>query len=266
MTRLPTLRELFALLAGAATVFGFAPFGAAIVPIATLALLALMAQDAATPRSAAWLGFAFGFGLFGAGVSWVYVALNTFGGMPLPLAAVATAGFCAYLALFPAAAGWLAARFTSPRSWQRALAGAAAWTAMEWLRSVLFTGFGWLSQGYSQPPGSALAGYAPIGGTFAVTLAVALAAAFLALAIDAFARDARRRAVAWLVAIAAIGLEGFVLGQIVWTSPAGAPVAVSLVQGNVAQDVKFDPDFRQRTFDLYAELVRGSRGRLVVLP
>jgi len=266
MTRLMTLRELFALLAGAATVFGFAPFGAAIVPVTTLALLVLMAQDAATPRIAARLGFAFGFGLFGAGVSWVYVALNTFGEMPLPLAAVATAAFCGYLAVFPAAAGWLAARFTAPRSWQRALAGAAAWTAMEWLRSVLFTGFGWLSLGYSQPPASALAGYAPIGGTFAVTLAVALAAAFLALAIDAFARDARGRAVAWLAAIAAIGFHGFVLGQIEWTSPAGAPVAVSLVQGNVAQDVKFDPDFRQRTFDLYAELVRESRGRLVVLP
>ncbi|MBK6600291.1 MAG: hypothetical protein IPG28_01710 [Betaproteobacteria bacterium] len=50
---------------------------------------------------AAQLGFAFGLGLFDAGVSWVYVALNTFGGMPLPLAAMATAGFCAYLALFP---------------------------------------------------------------------------------------------------------------------------------------------------------------------
>jgi apolipoprotein N-acyltransferase len=266
MTRLPTLREQFALLVGAATVFGFAPFGAALVPIAMLTLLALMWQDAAMPRLAARLGFAFGLGLFGAGVSWVYVALNTFGGMPLPLAAVATAGFCAYLALFPAAAGWLAARFTAPRSWQRAIAGAAAWTAMEWLRSALFTGFGWLSLGYSQPPGSLLAGYAPIGGTFAVTLAVAFAAAFLALAIDAFARAAPGRAIAWLAAILAIGLEGGVLGQFTWTAPVGAPVAVSLVQGNVAQDAKFDPEFRQRTFDLYAELVHASRGRLVVLP
>ncbi len=52
----------------------------------------------------------------------------------------------------------------------------------------------------------------------------------------------------------------------VWTFPAGAPVAVSLVQGNVTQDLKFDPGFRSRTFDLYAELVHASRGRLVVLP
>ncbi len=173
MRGLPSLRAQFAFLAGAATVFGFAPFGAAIVPVVMFALLVLLWQDAAMPRIAARLGFAFGFGFFVAGVSWVYVALNTFGGMPLPLAAAGTAGFCAYLALFPGAAGWLCARWTARRSWQRAVAGAAAWTAMEWVRSWLFSGFGWLSLGYSQLPGSPLAGYAPIGGVFLVTLAVA---------------------------------------------------------------------------------------------
>jgi apolipoprotein N-acyltransferase len=266
MKWVPSLRAQFACLAGAATVFGFAPFGAALVPPVMLALLILLWQDAAMPRLAAGLGFAFGFGLFGAGVSWVYIALNTFGGMALPFAGIATVGFCAYLALFPALAGWLCVRLTAPRSWQRALAGAAAWTALEWLRSVLFSGFGWLSLGYSQLPRSPFAGYAPVGGVFAVTLAVALSAAALALAIDAFARAAPRRAIAWLAMIVAIGIEGRVLGLFSWTVPVGAPLAVSLVQGNVPQDVKFESQFREQTFDLYAELVAESRGRLVVLP
>ena len=76
----------FAFLLGAATVLGFAPFELPGLPLLALALLLLLWQDA-TPRRAAQLGFAFGLGLFGAGVSWVYIALNTFGGMPLPLAA-----------------------------------------------------------------------------------------------------------------------------------------------------------------------------------
>ena len=266
MSRLPSLRAQFAFLAGVVTVFGFAPFGASIVPPVMLGLLFLLWQDAAMPRFAAAFGFAFGFGLFGAGVSWVYIALNTFGGMSMPLAGIATAGFCAYLALFPAAAGWLCTLWTAPRSWQRAIAAAGTWTAMEWLRSVLFSGFGWLSLGYSQHPGSPLAGYAPVGGVFAITLAVALVAASVALAIDAFARASLRRALGWLAVPVALGVEGLIVGLFTWTSPAGAPVAVSLVQGNVLQDVKFDPGFRPQTFDLYAELVGASRGRLVVLP
>ena len=58
----------------------------------TLAVLFLLWQDARAPRDAAWLGFAFGFALFGSGVSWVYIALNTFGGMPLALAALGHGG------------------------------------------------------------------------------------------------------------------------------------------------------------------------------
>jgi apolipoprotein N-acyltransferase len=64
-----------AALAGALTVFGYAPFGVALAPIATLAVLFWLWRDASTPRAAAGLGFAFGAGLFGAGVSWIALAL-----------------------------------------------------------------------------------------------------------------------------------------------------------------------------------------------
>jgi apolipoprotein N-acyltransferase len=43
-------------------------------------------------------------------------------------------------------------------------------------------------------------------------------------------------------------------------------VTVSLLQGNVQQELKFDPQFRQANFDLYSDLVARARGRLVVLP
>jgi apolipoprotein N-acyltransferase len=264
--RVPSLCTLLAFTAGVATVFGFAPFGAALLPFVTLAMLLLLWQDAATPRTACVHGLAFGIGLFGAGVSWVYVALNTFGEMPLPLAGIGTAAFCAYLALFPAFAGWCSVRWTAPRTWQRAIAAAGAWTVFEWARSTLFSGFGWLSLGYSQLPGSPLAGYAPAGGVFAVTLASALTAAALALAIDAFAATATRRGVAFLGSMVALSIGGSALGSLEWTSPTGAPVSISLIQGNVTQDLKFDPGFRGRTYELYSELVTASLGRLIVLP
>ena len=263
------LATLLALGAGAATVFGFAPFCVAVVPVVTLALLVLLWQNATTARTAALYGFAFGFGLFGAGVSWIANALSTFGGMPWPAALFAMAVLCAFLALYPAAAGWLAVRWTRRRSWQRALAAAAAWTLAEWVRSVALTGFGWLSLGYSQLPDGGvapLAPYASIGGVFAVTFAVALTAGALALAIEAFAAPDPRRGVALVAGVAVIAAGGIALGRVEWTEPVGAPVDVSLLQGNVAQHLKFDPGFRAATFDLYAELAAQSRGRLIVMP
>jgi apolipoprotein N-acyltransferase len=51
-----------------------------------------------------------------------------------------------------------------------------------------------------------------------------------------------------------------------WTAPAGAPLEVSLVQGNVPQDLKFDPARYARTLETYARLAESSRARLIVLP
>ena len=74
-----------------------AQLGAALVPVPS---------GAAAFR----IGYFFGLGLYGIGASWVYVSLNRFGAMPMPLAAAATLAWCAFLALFPALAGWVRAR------------------------------------------------------------------------------------------------------------------------------------------------------------
>ena len=269
MTSADGARALLALAAGAGTVFGFAPFDLPGVPVVTFALLVTVWLDAGA-RSAALSGFAFGAGLFGAGGSWVYIALNTFGGMPMPLAATGTALWTAYLAAYPALTGWLAVRFTAAGSPARALAAAAIFTVAEIVRGSGYTGFPWLALGYSQLPAqglsSPLAAYATLGGVWLVTLAVALAGGALALATAAFAAPARLRGLAWLLGSVAIAGGGQLCAQIDWTSPAGLPVTVSLVQGNVPQDVKFDAGLREETFKLYADLVSASRGRLVVLP
>ena len=252
--------------AGVCSVFAFAPFGVPGAIFATLALLFWQWLRAPTPRVAATQGFAFGIGLFGAGSSWLYIALVSFGGMTAWLAFGAIALLTVYLALWPAVAGYAAARLAAPGSFARMLAAAGAFTAAEWVRSYLFTGFPWLALGYSQVPDGPVAGYAPLGGVYAVTLVVAIAAALAAYAVEALASNARVRvllAAGGALLLAAIGIG---LARVDWTRDSGAPLAVSLVQGNIVQEIKFDPKFRASTFDHYLRLVASSRGRLIVLP
>ena len=102
---------VLAFLAGAACVFGFAPFGIYPFPVIALGILFALWQHAGTPRNAAWIGFAFGLGLFGAGTNWIYVALHDYGDMSMLLALPATMLFSAFLALFTALAGYAQSRF-----------------------------------------------------------------------------------------------------------------------------------------------------------
>ncbi len=260
------LRAALAAAAGALSVLGFEPFGVAALPIVALALLFWLWNGAPSARAAGRLGFAFGAGLFAAGVSWVFVALTAFGDMPPWVGVIATAGFCAYLSLWPALAGWVAVRCAPAGTAWRLAAYAGAWTAAEWGRGYVFTGFPWLAVGYAQVPGDVLAGYAPIGGVFLVSLACTALAACLAAVFDALARGRMRTVVQSVASGAAVCAAGAAFAHVAWVRPGGETLAVSLVQGNVQQEEKFDPALRERTFALYAGLVAQAQGRLVVLP
>jgi apolipoprotein N-acyltransferase len=260
---------VFAALLGVVSVGGYAPFYFFPLPIAALALLIVCWQHTASVRRAALLGWWFGVGFFTAGVSWVYVSLHDFGAMPAPLAAFCTMLFCAYLALFPAIAGYVCTRLPSRRPWAFTLALATAWTLLEWIRGWLFTGFPWLALGYSQVPGSPLAGYAPVLGIGGVTLITAASAALLAMLsprADEKGRWSRCFREPALYVLITLWLGGYVLQQVPWTHPVGEPLEVSLLQGNVPQELKWREDRLRTTLETYRVLTLESRSRLIVLP
>ncbi len=249
-----------ALVAGALTVAAFAPLAVFPLPFLTLAGLLLIWLRAA-PQAAFWAGFAFGAGLFGVGASWVYVSLHDFGMMPAPLAAIGTLAYCAILSLYPAAAGWFLARLVRAPLTAALIAFPAAWTLFEWLRGWVFTGVPWLALGYSQVD-SPLAGFAPVIGVYGVSFVTALCAGLLVIVVT----DSGEARVAGGVALAvAFGL-GQLLKQIEWTSPHGAPLKVALLQGNIPQDLKFQPDRYAMTLSIYKRLIEASKGQLIVLP
>jgi len=251
---------------GALTVTGYAPFGFYPLPLLTFAGLFLLWQRATDARAAALTGFAFGLGWFVAGVSWVYVSLHTFGAMPAPLGGAVTLLFCAYLALHPAIIGYLSRRFALSPTLNWIVFVPATFTLIEWLRSWLFTGFPWLNPGYSQAPASPLAGYAPILGLHGVALLlIATAGALSLIRFDAL-RSRLRSVWPWLAALMLIWITGAALKTVAWTEATGTRVTVSLLQGNIEQDVKWREDHLRGTLETYLHMVRASDARLIILP
>jgi len=249
---------LISFLAGAATVLAFAPVGVFPLAIATFAVLVRLWMHV-PPRVCFWRGFWFGLGLYGAGVSWVYVSLHTFGQMPAPLAGIATVGYCAFLALFPALAGWLQARIPASDAVRACLLVPSAWVLFEWTLEWLFTGFPWLAIGYASV-GWPLQGFAPITGVYGLSFAtLVLAGLFWLLAHD------RRKFTFTLVIIALLGF-GFALQKAEWTRPSGEPISVALLQGNIEQEMKFRQERYPGIFDTYARLAEGTNAKLIVFP
>jgi len=247
-------RALAALLTGAASVFCFAPFALWWLAFPLGCVLFLLLDQSPTPRAAALTGWLFGCGFFLAGVSWVYVSLSVFGGMPAWVAALATLLFCLAMALYPALFGAVFKRWQPAERLVAALYFAALWALSDWLRGWLFTGFPWLALGYSQGPGSPLAGFAPVLGVYGLSLLTALLAALLAC---------------WRVGLPVLLLvfgAGLALAQVAWTTPAGAPISVALAQGNVPQSLKWEPTQFFRTLRLYRDLVEAHPAQLTVLP
>ena len=248
---------MIALLAGAATVLAFAPVGFYPLALASFAVLVHLWMRAA-PRACFWSGFAFGLGLFGGGVSWVYVSLSQFGGMPAPLAGLATFLFCAFIALFPAAAGWLQARVPAADGARACLVIPAAWTLFEWLRGWILTGFPWLSAGYAAtgwPP----EGYAPVLGVYGLSFLT------LSLAGMLWALITKKQILLFVVLVAVLG-AGQALRAVDWTAPVGEPVRAALLQGNIEQEMKFRPERYARILETYARLADETSARLIILP
>ena len=252
-------------LLGGISVFGFAPFYLFPIPIFSLAALFFLLRKSG-PGSALPASYAFGLGWFLAGVSWVYVSLHDYGAMPMPLAGLATLLAAAFLAIFPALAMWLtmslAMRWQVTARVRWLVLAPVFWSLLEWVRDWLLTGFPWQAIGYAQAPYSPLAGYAAVLGVFGVSWLSALTAGALSLLPGAVFRHKLEM----LLLVLAVWLGGYGLARIEWTHALGEPVSVSLLQGNVAQEMKFNPDKLADTLIRYRRMIQESTARLIVTP
>ena len=243
-----------ALLAGALLPLAFSPFG--FYPLAFISVAVLFFLWAGqSQKPAFWIGYAYGLGQFGFGVSWLYASFTLFGEAIAPVAALITAAFVAVVALYPALAGLLVARLARRQASVALLVAPFAWVLVEWLRGWLFGGFPWLNLGASQTD-SPLGGVIPVLGEYGASLWVAALAATLAWAgwKSFVARFHYRRLLLPIAVLLMSFGSGQALKDIDWVESNGEPLHIGMAQGNIPQMRKFDPDFLLLTLQRYMAL------------
>lgn len=255
------LMDFFSLLAGALLPLAFAPCNFYILAFICPFLWLITLRDSTIKRSV-WRGWLFGLGFFGIGVSWLYISIHTYGNTSIIIASSLTLLWIAGLALFFALQAFCFTYFFAKRHWLSLTVGfASCWTLIEILRSWILTGFPWLLLGNSQISTS-LHGYAPIISVYGISFIVACTSGlFLNLWLT------RKRFIYSSISILLIFLIGAILVHVQWTKPINKPITISLVQGNIPQSVKWDPENLSVSLNRYKKLAeKNFRSRLIVFP
>jgi len=249
-----TLCAVLCLAAGAAMSLAFAPFEFWwLAPVCIGCLYALIQPH--TPKRAAFLGFLFGLGYFGIGVSWVFNSLSVFGGAALPVAVLMTVLFVCVMALFPCLTSYAFRRITRKHAARmtvfNAALFAALWVIGELLRGKIMGGFPWILVGYSQTDGP-LGSLAPVVGVYGISFLVVLWSVLLTtLAVPTQPIVTRIGGIVALLVIPGIGIA---LNNVQFSDPVVNTLSVRIVQANIPQELKFSRERLQSSLQQYTDL------------
>ena len=256
---------LIALISGAAGVFAFAPFyywGLSYISLFGLIWVIKTPQKSTALLSA----FLWGLSFFTFGVNWLHVSIHQFGGAPLALSYFLVVLLAAYLSLYPLLFAYLVRRLQV----QRAVLYPVLWTFTEFLRGWVFTGFPWLQFGYTQID-SPFAGVAPIFGVTGLTFFVMFISAVIFNIVSALTTPPKKANVAVTngLILAVIGGVAAYTSQLNYVKEnAEKALNITLVQGNIEQNLKWDPNYLYQTMENYGRLIGDNLGKtdLIILP
>ncbi|MFM9881153.1 MAG: apolipoprotein N-acyltransferase [Burkholderiaceae bacterium] len=242
-------------------------WGLQILALAALAWLLGRSSIAGRSRWAAFgLGWVFATAWLAGTFWWLFISLHTYGGLAAPLAVLAVGVLAGALALFYALICMLFSALANGKPAGDALLFAACWTLAELARGQFFTGFPWGAAGYAHVDGP-LAGAAHVVGVYGVGAVAAFLAGCLASLWPVWRGPARR---AWAYAGGGLALLAavFLLPQMPSSqTQAAGELSVTLLQGNIPQDEKFQPGSGvPQALRWYREQLLASRSQLVAAP
>lgn len=250
----PTL--VIAVLAGAMFLFALAPYKVWPLAVVSPAILYALLMPEMSGKRAFIIGEAYGTGLWCVGAFWLYTSIHDYGNIPVWLALLMILVMGLGMGLFH---GFLALIFNRMVG-RQPLSFAALWVLQEWMKTWLFTGFPWLFVGYAFTEQDWLSSLAPVAGVFAVTFVVVLLAASM---IELLRR--RGGYIAISGAFLALSITLWLINP-QWTKPKGTPdLSVSLIQGNIPQDLKWLTEYQYKTLEIYATLTSTEWGRDIIL-
>ena len=243
-------------------VSGFEPFGLVIAPLFCLAYLFYFALNH-SPKKTAIFYYLFGFFCFSIGLYWLYISIHIVSGAPLWLAILLIGILSGVMALFYCLVGFIisyAYQLFKSKYLVLTLLAPAIWTLSELLRGYAFTGFPWLTIGYSQSS-TFLSAWAPIGGVYLVSFIVSLIAGYCLLI------SSKIRPLLSLFSVLIIIGSSFFIRPIEWTERVDKEFSVALVQGAVVQEKKWLTAEFTRTLTLYRNsLLNLENTNLVIWP
>ena len=243
---------LGALLATAAEL----PYGGWVqIPILSLIWWRMGNQSLPSIKNQFISGMSFGLGYFVLGLWWIYISLHDVGGMHAALSCFAVFLLAAGMALY-----FSGASLSLCLARHKHLTGlvlAASWVVMEYLRSVVFTGFPWMGFAEAQFNGP-FAPVAPFFGGLACTFLVE----WVSWEISQLKKNIFFSGACIISAIALAQLAGF------WTftKPIGEPLNVRLIQGNFEQSLKFNPQAIEEQLSFYTNAIESQSADLIITP
>ncbi|ROQ91118.1 apolipoprotein N-acyltransferase [Desulfosoma caldarium] len=227
-------------------------------PAGWIALVPLLVHVAKLSLGTAFsLGFLAGFIHHLTTLSWITYVVTHYGNLPLTVAAAVLCLLCAYLALYPAIFFAVAQRWQGSQG--LAIWGLPClWIALEWGRAHLLTGFPWTNVGYTQTTVTPLVQTADLAGVYGVGWLVVLGNTVLARLVKG--RVGLRHVCAAALCAALFVAYGL-WREKSFENPhqnAAHPLHVALIQGNIDQSVKWDPEYQEATLNIYWNLSQAA--------